>query len=79
MFRSLAELGLQTGELVGFTLDEATALLRALVMGWFFERHFVGAERDHDIASVVKAFRLMALGAGQVADQSRPAQPRKKR
>lgn len=44
-------LGCAPGELAGFTVDGATALLRALLVGWFFERHFVGAERDHDIAS----------------------------
>jgi AcrR family transcriptional regulator len=75
VFRSLAELGLRTGELAGFTVDEATAVLQALVVGWFFERDFVGAERDHEIASVVKAFELMALGARQVSDDRAPPRP----
>ena len=59
-FRALAELGLRTGELADLTVDEATDVLRAVVMGWFFERHFEGAERDASIDAMLKAFRLMA-------------------
>lgn len=39
-FGSLAELGIATGELLGFTQLEATEALRSLVMGWFFEAYF---------------------------------------
>jgi AcrR family transcriptional regulator len=43
-FSSLADIGIATGELAGFSRTEATEILRSLVMGWFFERHFRGAE-----------------------------------
>lgn len=75
VFRALAELGVRTGELAGFTVDEATELLRAFIMGWFFERHLKGAERDQDIASVVRAFRLMAAGAQHLAAETAPPLP----
>ena len=45
MFGSLAQLGIVSGELTGFDETEATEILRSLVMGWFFERHFAGRER----------------------------------
>lgn len=56
VFRSIAELGVRTGELRGFELDEATEILRSIVMGWFFERYFEGEARDASIATVLKAF-----------------------
>ena len=43
-FGGLAELGRKTGEIVGLTHIEATEILRSLIMGWFFERHFRRAE-----------------------------------
>jgi AcrR family transcriptional regulator len=43
-FGALASLGLSTGELDGFTHHQATEILRAIVMGWFFERHLRGRE-----------------------------------
>jgi AcrR family transcriptional regulator len=60
VFRALAETGLRTGELTGLDLDEATAVLRAFLMGWFFERHFDGPARDDTVPAVLQAFRLMA-------------------
>lgn len=39
-FRKLANIGIQSGELDFLTEDEATELVRSIVMGWFFERHF---------------------------------------
>jgi AcrR family transcriptional regulator len=55
-FRAMAEIGMRTGELRGFTLDEATEILRSIVMGWFFERYFGGAARDTSIDTMLKAF-----------------------
>lgn len=43
-FGALAELGRATGELNGFTQSQATEIIRALVMGWFFERHLRSRE-----------------------------------
>ena len=78
MFRALADLGLRNGELTDLTLDDATDVLRAFVMGWFFERHFAGAERDATADAVLTAFRLMVTGAQRLDAQRAPA-PRKKR
>jgi AcrR family transcriptional regulator len=72
VFRALADLGLRTGELEGLTVDQATGLLRAIVMGWFFERHFAGAQRDDDIAGILQGFRLMAAGARRLASDTPP-------
>lgn len=63
IFRAIAETGLRTGELTGMTVDQAIGMLRAFVMGWFFERHFAGTERDDNIEGVLQGFRLMAAGA----------------
>jgi AcrR family transcriptional regulator len=76
VFRALAELGLQTGELADLTIDEASGMLRAFVMGWFFERHFEGPDREENIAGVLQAFRLMAAGARQLAADRPPARRR---
>ena len=78
VFRVFAETGLRTGELTGLTVDEATETLRAFVMGWFFERHFKGAEPDDNVDAVLQAFRLMTIGAQQQAQQ-RPSRPNKDR
>ncbi len=79
VFRALAETGLRTGELAGLDVDEATAMLRAFVMGWFFERHFEGPDRDDNIPAVMQAFRLMATGAQHLAASSAPAPPRRRK
>ena len=77
VFRVLAETGLRTGELAGLSVDEATEMLRAFVMGWFFERHFKGAERDDNVDAVLQAFRLMTIGAQhQAARSPRPTRRR---
>ncbi len=60
-FRALAELGLATGELDGFTLAQATEIIRALVMGWFFERHLRG--RDIGASSDALVFLVEVLAA----------------
>ena len=59
-FTALATLGVRTGELEGFSIEEGKELLRALIMGWFFERHF----RDKEIAGngeeIVKVIKVLA-------------------
>jgi AcrR family transcriptional regulator len=77
VFRALAETGLRTGELAGLRVEEATAMLRAFIMGWFFERHFEGPDRDENIAGVLQAFRLMAAGAQQHAADTPPTSRKK--
>lgn len=59
-FGALAELGLSTGELSGFTLREATEIIRALVMGWFFERHLRGREIDGSADALVALIDALA-------------------
>ncbi len=57
-FGALAELGLATGELVGFDQHTATEALRSIVMGWFFETHFHGEYRTNSgraVLSVIEA------------------------
>ena len=61
------------GELAGLTVDQATELLRAIVMGWFFERHFAGTERDATVDAVLTAFRLMVTGFQRLDAQQAPA------
>lgn len=78
VFRVLAETGIRTGELAGLSVDEATEMLRAFIMGWFFERHFTRAESDDNVDGVLQAFRLMALG-GQQLTQKPPPRPTKDR
>lgn len=50
-------------------------------MGWFFERHLKGAERDQDIASVVRAFRRARAARGRTTPRHLvgPAPPRSAR
>ena len=78
VFRALAETGIRTGELVGLSVEEATAMLRAFIMGWFFERHFEGPDRDDNIPAVLHAFTLMAAGS-QHQDADTPPPTRKKK
>lgn len=59
-FRALAELGVSTGELDGFEVAEATEILRAVVMGWFFERHFRGSEMPGSGDAILHLFRSLA-------------------
>ena len=60
VFGAMAELGLETGELAGFDLHEAIEVVRAPMMGWFFERHFRGAEVEHGGDAIKKLFRILA-------------------
>lgn len=59
-FGALAELGLSTGELAGFTRSQATEIIRAVVMGWFFERHLRGREIDGSAEALVALVEALA-------------------
>ena len=59
-FGALAELGLSTGELDGFNLTQATEVIRSVIMGWFFERHFRGYEIEGSGDAVVHLFDVLA-------------------
>ena len=59
-FTQLAELGIRTGELAGFTGVEATEVIRSAIMGWFFERHFRGVEIEGSGAAIQHLFRVLA-------------------
>ena len=39
---------------------EATEVIRSVVMGWFFERHFRGAEIEGSGEAVQHLFRALA-------------------
>lgn len=58
-FRTIAELGMTTGEFADFTVDEATEIVRTMTMGWFFERHFAGETFDSTIEAILKALDHM--------------------
>ena len=68
-FGALAELGLSTGELRGFTVEEATEMLRSLVMGWFFERYFRGGEQQGATNVVVATMRALVDRTPSASDQ----------
>lgn len=59
-FSALAALGIATGELGGFDELQAREMLRSVIMGWFFERHFRGAEIEGSGAAVQHLFRELA-------------------
>ncbi len=59
-FGALAKLGIETGEIQGFTRSAATEVLRSLVMGWFFESHFRGGPMPKSRKAVLAA--VEALG-----------------
>ena len=39
-FRKLASIGIESGEIDFLSEDEATEVIRSIVMGWFFEKTF---------------------------------------
>ena len=55
-FGAMAELGIRTGELAGFSLEEATEIIRAAIMGWFFERQFRGYEMPGSGQALIALF-----------------------
>ena len=59
-FAALAAIGVRTGELERFSIEEGTELLRALIMGWFFERHFRAEEITEDGEVIIKLFKVLA-------------------
>lgn len=59
-FGALAELGLSTGELSGFTQQQATEIIRALVMGWFFERHLRSREIEGSADAILALIDALA-------------------
>ena len=55
-FRKLASIGIESGEIDFLSKDEATELIRSIVMGWFFERHFRGEEIPKSAESILVMF-----------------------
>ncbi len=53
-FQSLASLGTRTGEFSALSEPELKEVIRCLVMGWFFERHFRQGEIPGSGESIVK-------------------------
>lgn len=58
-FRALADIGMATGELKGFTVPAATELLRSLIMGWFYETHIHGRPYENAGDSLITLVRLL--------------------
>ncbi|MDG1845851.1 MAG: TetR/AcrR family transcriptional regulator [Acidimicrobiales bacterium] len=58
-FNELACLGVRTGELDGFSIEEGREILRALVMGWFFERHFRDEEPSGSGEALIKLIKIL--------------------
>ena len=61
-FGALGRLAVDNGEMAGFSVNEATEIIRSTVMGWFFERHFRGSEVDGSGEAIVALFRRLAAG-----------------
>ncbi len=60
VFGALAEVGVATGELADFSVEEATELIRAVIMGSFFERHFRGGSAHNgQIDAIYKMFAAL--------------------
>ena len=55
-FRKLASIGIKSGEIDFLSEDEATELIRSIVMGWFFERHFRQEEIPKSAESIIAIF-----------------------
>ncbi len=58
-FRNLALLGVQTGELHFLSEDEGTELIRSIIMGWFFEKHFRREEIEHSAEAIISMFKYL--------------------
>tara|TARA_B100000902_G_scaffold297580_1_gene284693 strand:+ start:3890 stop:4501 length:612 start_codon:yes stop_codon:yes gene_type:complete len=56
-FRNLALIGIASGELHFLSEDEATELIRSIIMGWFFERHFRQEEIEHSGEAIISMFK----------------------
>ena len=55
-FRKLASIGIKSGEIDFLSEDEATELIRSIVMGWFFEKHFRQEEIPKSAESILVMF-----------------------
>jgi AcrR family transcriptional regulator len=55
-FRKLANIGIESGEIDFLNENEATELIRSIVMGWFFERHFRQGEIPNSGESILAMF-----------------------
>ena len=58
-FSSLAKVGIESGELSFLDEKEATELIRSLIMGWFFERHFRQEEVPLSGEAIVGMFKYL--------------------
>ena len=58
-FRKLASIGIASGEIDFLSEDEATELIRSIVMGWFFERHFRQEEIPGSAESILAIFEYL--------------------
>lgn len=58
-FGALAEVGIATGELDGFTVAAGTELLRSLIMGWFHETYILARTYDGAGESLVTLIRVL--------------------
>lgn len=56
-FRNLALIGIASGELYFLSEDEGTELIRSIIMGWFFERHFRQEEIEHSGEAIISMFK----------------------
>ena len=56
-FRKLASIGIKSGEIDFLSEDEATELIRSIVMGWFFEKHFRQEEIPRSAESILAIFK----------------------
>lgn len=58
-FGALVDLGLATGELAGIDRAVAVEMIRAVIMGSFFERHFRASLRAESVAGAKEIFRRL--------------------
>ena len=56
-FRKLASIGIESGEIDFLSEDEATEVIRSIVMGWFFEKHFRQEEIPRSAESILAIFK----------------------
>jgi len=50
-------IGIASGELYFLSEDEGTELIRSIIMGWFFERHFRQEEIEHSGEAIISMFK----------------------
>jgi AcrR family transcriptional regulator len=63
-FRKLANIGIESGEIDFLNENEATELIRSIVMGWFFERHFRQEEIPNSADAILAMFEHL-LNSGK--------------